>query len=376
MKHCLQILRRVLVPALLVLLFALPVQAEGLGQYAAEGDYDYINLYEVTVELREDGSADITYAIDWQVLAGDKSEYLAWVKVGLANRHIGELVPLTDTIGDLQYSDDGGDYAKVVLARRYYSPEAAAENGGPSRVQFAFRVHQSHLFTRGDDGTASFAFTPGWFDEICVEKLVIRWKNGDGFIADNTGVDGDYLLWEFGPLAHGERAVAHVTVPVTLADTYDPSQMLTAEDYPSATASPDEDVLIVLLILFFVFLGILLVVMAAAPGWGGGFGRYDAADWFWYTNGIHTIRRARHLPPPQGYHRTDPPKGFSAGGGQTRGGGVGRHGGGCACVSSCACAASCACACACAGGGRAGCSAKNFYAVKLRRILSQKENAQ
>lgn len=40
------------------------------------------------------------------------------------------------------------------------------------------------------------------------------------------------------------------------------------------------------------------------------------------------------------------------------------HGGGVFISSSCAhssCVSSCACACACAGGGRAGCSVKDFY---------------
>lgn len=36
------------------------------------------------------------------------------------------------------------------------------------------------------------------------------------------------------------------------------------------------------------------------------------------------------------------------------------------CVSHCACVSSCACACACAGGGRAGCSKKDFYGTKLK----------
>lgn len=34
--------------------------------------------------------------------------------------------------------------------------------------------------------------------------------------------------------------------------------------------------------------------------------------------------------------------------------------------SSCACVSRCACACACAGGGRAGCSKKDFYGTNLR----------
>ena len=42
--------------------------------------------------------------------------------------------------------------------------------------------------------------------------------------------------------------------------------------------------------------------------------------------------------------------------------------------SSCACACvSCACACACAGGGRAGCSKKDFYKTNLKLDVVEKE---
>lgn len=363
-------------------LTALPAFAADseLAPYAEDGDMDYIRNYVVTIDLREDGSADITYDIDWQVIDGGLTDYLSWVKIGLANAHVDELTPLTDTISDLQYSDDGGSYAKVVFARRYYSPEIAAQNGGESNVQFAFSVHQSHLFTRNDDGTANFTFTPGWFDDLSVGNMQIRWKNSDGFVADNTGVDGDYLTWDFGPLTHGQAAKVHVTVPITYSENYAPDAAMTAEDY--GTAGGDlEDVAsgIVTVVFLLVFFGICFYAVASrSPAWGGGFGvGIDPADWFWYTNGIHTIRRARTAPPPPGYHRTDPPKNFQPGGGSSRGGGVGRRSDGgndhhftCAC----ACASSCACACACAGGGRAGCSVKDFYTVKLPRPERENED--
>lgn len=360
------------------LLTVLPAAAETPdAPYAEEGDLDYIRNYVVTVDLREDGSADITYDIDWQVIGGEKTDYLSWVKIGLANSHVDELTPLTDTISDLQYSDDGGSYAKVVFARRYYAPAIAAANGGESEVQFAFSVHQSHLFTLNDDGTANFTFTPGWFDDLSVGNMQIRWRNSEGFVADNTGVDGDYLVWDFGPLTHGQAAKVHVTVPVTYSAVYAPEDAMTAEDYSGVQQSTDDDFTEVgYILLFVVFFGVCIFLVAYRPPyWGGGFGGgIDPMDWFWYTNGIHTIRRARTAPPPPGYHRTDPPKNFRPGGGTSRGGGVGRRDSGgndhhftCAC----ACASSCACACACAGGGRAGCSVKDFYTVKLPRTESE-----
>ena len=60
-------------------LLALPAAAaEADAPYAEDGDMDYIPLYRVTVDPREDGSADITYEIDWQVIDGGRDDYLSW----------------------------------------------------------------------------------------------------------------------------------------------------------------------------------------------------------------------------------------------------------------------------------------------------------
>ena len=341
---------------------------DGLAPYADDGDLDYIPDYFVTVDLREDGSADIVYDITWQVIGGDQTDYLSWVKIGLPNAYAEDLTPLTDTISDLQYTGDGGSYAKVVFARRYYSPEVAAQNGGESRVRFAFSVHQSHLFSLNSDGTATFEFTPGWFDDLVVEHMQVRWRSGDGFVADNTSEEDGYLIWDFGPMGHGQSANIHVTVPVTTAETFDPDAQLTAADYDDGGMTADEmiGILTVVIGLLIFAAALIIIVGSMTPDWGGGFGSgLDPDDWFWYTNGVHTIHVARTAPPPKGYTRTDPPKNYHTGGGSSRGGGVGRHNSGCASSCACACASSCACACACAGGGRAGCTAKDFYTYKL-----------
>ena len=344
------------------------VNSADIAPYADDGDMDYIPDYLVTVDLRADGSADITYDITWQVIGGDQTDYLSWVKIGLPNAYAEDLTPLTDTISDLQYSGDGGSYAKVVFARRYYAPEVAAKNGGESRVRFAFSVHQSHLFSLGDDGTATFEFTPGWFDDLVVEHMQVRWRSGDGFVADNSSEEDGYLIWEFGPMGHGQSANIHVTVPVTTAETFDPDAQLTAADYDDGGMTADEmiGILTVVIGLLIFAAALIIIVGSMTPDWGGGFGSgLDPDDWFWYTNGVHTIHVARTAPPPKGYTRTDPPKNYHTGGGSSRGGGVGRHNSGCASSCACACASSCACACACAGGGRAGCTAKDFYTYKL-----------
>lgn len=52
--------------------------------------------------------------------------------------------------------------------------------------------------------------------------MQVRWRNYDGFVADNTGMDGDYLTWDFGAMGHGQAANVHVTVPITNAAAFDP----------------------------------------------------------------------------------------------------------------------------------------------------------
>ena len=59
----------------LVLLLVLPLLA--LPARADEGDLDEIANYVVTVDPRADGTADITYEIDWNVIGGSADEPLS-----------------------------------------------------------------------------------------------------------------------------------------------------------------------------------------------------------------------------------------------------------------------------------------------------------
>lgn len=333
---------------------------------ADSGDLDRINSYTVTVDPRADGSADITYDIDWEVIGGSADEPLSWVKIGLANDRVDSFENLTpDTVSGVRaQTEDGNTFARITFVRRYYAPDYAAQAGQQSRVRFSFRVHQSHLYTQDDDGTATYLFTPGWFDDLCVEELTIRWKATDGMTADTETLQDGYYVWNFGPMDHGEKATVRVQVPAEVTAAYDPS----TEMLPSESA--DEDLLVGLMVLlFFIFIGFAIYCdIAVRPRWRGGFGRSDRR---WYTNGTRTIHLAPGAVPPQGYRPTTPPASFHADGGSFRGGGAGRGSGGCAC----ACVSSCACACACAGGGRAGCSVKNFYRITVKSAASGEEES-
>lgn len=310
--------------------------AAALPAHADDGDMDEITHYTVTVDTRADGSADITYELDWNVIGGSLDEPLTWVRIGLPNSHNDSLVNLTpDTVLNVSSVDDGGSFAKVDFINAYFPPDIAATIGAQSSVHFAFQVHQSHLFLLNEDG--------------------------------------NYLVWNFGPLDHGESATVHVSVPAHTAQNYSPDAAATdSEMY----YDDSDQVLVFFFVLLLVIIVIALITVSVSRTngiWNGGFGEDDPDDWYWYSNGHTHIHVARNLPPPEGYHRVPPPANFKAGGGKTRGGGAGRRSGGSdhsnhsSCACACACVSSCACACACAGGGRAGCSTKNFYKITVKK---------
>ena len=256
-----------------------------------------------------------------------------------------------ETVSGVRYSGDGGgSFARVTFKKRYYPPDYAAASGQESRVQFAFRVHQSQLYTLNEDGTASYVFTPRWFSDLSIDEMTVRWRADEGVTADATRFGGRLLCLAL--RRAGARRARHrgaCGCPAAAAAAFDPAAALPAAGQSSALT----DLIPAFVTLVVVLLAVYALVLAARshPRWRGGFGS-AASDWVFYTNGLHTIHLARGLTPPPGYRPAPPPPGFKAGGGQFRGGGAGKsdsgHNAGCACACACV---SCACACACAGGG-------------------------
>ena len=58
-----------------VLLAALALLAAACLPALAAGDLDEISRFEVRVELRGDGTADITYTVDWLVLDSTRARW-------------------------------------------------------------------------------------------------------------------------------------------------------------------------------------------------------------------------------------------------------------------------------------------------------------
>ncbi len=308
--------RNLLLWALLALLALLPASA-------LAKDLDEIENYGVSVQLREDGSMDLTYHVDWKVLDDKAEGPLEWVKIGIPNQHADSFSAISSSISRIGYLSDGGAYVKITFDRAYRAGET---------VSFDFSFHQEYMYVLEED-TVRFSLTPGWFDGIEVKNAVIRWLAAGTSSSSADTAEGDYLYWTR-PLRKGERIRAEVTYPRSYFMTLDPAKQSTRTSAGGGSSEGDDSGS-VLSGLF----GLGIIVAAfwwirsklrdnyrGGSGFGGGHG------------GGHTVIVTR------------------AHTGSRRSSCVHSS---CACAS-CACA-SCACACACAGGGRAGCSRKDFY---------------
>lgn len=277
----------------------------------AEEPLDEIQAYHIKVHMRPDGTMDIRYRIEWKVL-DDKSEGpLTWVKVGIPNKHVDEIVALSNNIKEIGYMSDNGAYIRIDLDREYYAGEV---------ITLEYTVHQSYMYIiEKDSHLCRYSFTPGWFEEIEVKDITIMWSAENVIESTATREENGYLIWN-SSLGMGERLNASVKYNLDAFTTNEDQQYTEEHGGESDLA---ETVLIVVGIIILV---LILVVIFGGDG-------YDSGRGFGGTGyRSHT------------YVRT-----YSS------------------CVrSSCACVSSCACACACAGGGRAGCSKKDFYKTNLK----------
>lgn len=343
----------------------------------AWADYDYIDAYYIDVTPdTEDGSLLISVELTWTAL--EELPYGQELKIGIPNGSVREETALTDNISQLMYD---GSYMYVYLDRGYDEGET---------FTFAYSWVQEYMYTLGDDGSVSYDYTPGWFDEAKVGEMTVTWHDPEGLIGDFGGSSGamytvleDGLLVKKVDLSYGEQ--------ISVTASYDQWPTVLDSQYSAGKYDGDWDMdwdddyyyyddyqdtvsdMIASVITVIVLVVILMVVVnRSRRSYRGGFGtRYVFVDHLWYPAGPDGKPRPGSVGVKE---RPRPPKSSGGGfGGGSRGGGFGGGGfsGGshCACASSCACA----CACACAGGGRAGCSAKNLYgAVKLNAALPEK----
>ena len=374
-----------------IMMFAVPVFA----------DTDEILNYTITVDVNDDATLNLNYHIDWKVLdSGSGIGPLSWMKIGIPNSHVVETKGLSKTVDHINRS---GNYAEVYLDRNYYEGEVASVD---------FLVVQDYMYqvNKFTEGETVYSFTPGWFDDIKVDKLVIRWNNNKATsINPDCFIEDDYYVWETN-LSKGDRFTVSITYPND-AFAFDLSKKAEVEEKESPIVEFFETLLgfIMMLSCIAVPIGLpILLGYLGNRGFGGnsptinkttrvkvtyydscpgcGAPRKEGAKFceycgksmvkseetiteeqlkkeekaaaaftkngeYRYGSSPNTFIRVNSVRVPNPHYRA--PSRSSGGGGH--------HHSSCA-HSSCACA----CACACAGGGRAGCTTKDFYNTNLK----------
>ncbi len=291
---------------------------------------DRIDLYEITVTPREDGSLDLDYHFVWTPL--DKSEDLTWIEIGMANPSFTfyEDSFSPTIVSHEKYVDEDYVSARLYLDRPYIAGET---------LEFSFSVCQRDMLCREDHGYF-YEFVPGWFNATPVENYRFIWKASPMHLSANTSssISGE-PAWE-GSMPCG----TYITLEVHYgADTFAGAPTVEHEEFNGEVSNSLEDGKAAAII----FAGLVCLILLIFQ--------------LYMVDGVISYHRGRGFLTGYGHHvhvygRVNPryqkeqEKHASKGGGH-------RSGGGCAC----------ACACACAGGGRAGCSQKDTKAFPVKK---------
>jgi hypothetical protein len=349
------------IPILFLLLMSLtPVEA------AQAAGTDEIKVYTIDILPQEDGSLITTYTIHWCVISNSAGP-LQWFTVGMPNENY-QILSSSGDVSSVRPNNEGFDsMVRIDLPHEV--------NAGDC-VNVSVQVHQYGLAIL-DENTQEieFHFTPGWFNDVPVDKLQVTWH----LPAVSTGLKtvspkptAQYesrLVWE-ADLLPGEKFPIKVVYErgafpgfnpeistgssspgVTTPGAIQVTQGTSISEDTEGTGSPALGITLPLLFIpcLCIVLIIVLVVIILVIRLFLGVGRIYRGGGFF-----------------GGYHGGG---GWFGGGGSGSGGGGGgsislpRSGGGSGSFggrgSSCACVSS-GCACACAGGVRAGCSRKGF----------------
>ena len=313
---------------LLVVLIIIQIAAIYFAAVYNPQPIDVIKDYRVSVVPLDDGKLDITYSIKWLPLS---DEALTWVDIGLANVNVQILdFALSSNISSYQLitDDDGYVALRLHFDRAYRSGET---------FEFSFRIEQGDLLCYTD--TYFYEFVPSWFNEIPVESYAFLWAKDGADSSNSDTTDKNSYVWR-GSLDCGGYRVMQIRYP---KDAFSGNKTVTYEPFDDEGAyngiKESKIVAVVFAAVICVILAVIeLTIVDSYVSYHKGRGFLTG-----YGHYVHVYGRAN----PHYIHERDKHNAASSG----RGGG-----GGCAC----------ACACACAGGGRAGCSQKDFYSFKKK----------
>lgn len=362
---------------------------------------DEILTYSIIAEVNDDATVTLTYHIDWKVLDSSSEGPLEWVKIGIPNNKYKSYRALSNTISKIAPLSSGGSWMRIDFDRKYYKDEV---------VSFDFEVVQDYIYQMNysNEGETVYQFTAGWFDNIDVDNFAILWKADKALTwYPQAEVNNGYIMW-LSSLSPSEKFNVEVTYPND-AYNFDVSKNMKDSSHSNTSYDDDDtDASDVLAGLFCLCVG-MYVIIAPIVAISKGIKNYASGGTFGDVDKKYTRTKIVYYPTCEGCGGTreegkdvcaycgrsmikskeviteDALKKEEKEAGKFKKNGtfhyssdpytyvhvhvthVPRPKPSCA-HSSCACAShcACACACACAGGGRAGCTNKDFYNTNLK----------
>lgn len=369
---------------------------------------DEILDYQITCDVNQDATVTIQYDVSWKVLDDSSEGPLEWVQIGLPNNHVNSLVGNTDNIDSIEIKNSGGTYAVIYFDRAYYEDEV---------IDFSYTAEIDYMYQYyPEEGLCEYRFTPGWFESAPVDNIEVRWNcDNTQKIEPSSLVENGYYTWN-SSLEPNEKFSIEIQYPSD-AFAFDLTQH---ENESSGVDSVFE----VIGVIIGIFVAIMMFIVPMAMPALIGFGIYKAATGFAASTAPKKITRTiieyyescpncggsrdegsekcsycgsnmvkskkevteeeipkvdktladfktkgeyRYSSNPNTFVRVNvipvPVARTSSSSGRSSGSSFHSSGSHSSCAhSSCACA----CACACAGGGRAGCSTKDFYNTDLK----------
>ena len=281
-------------------------------------DLDRINEYTITIDPRSNGTLDMNYHLEWEVLDSKTEGPLKWIKIGIPNANVSGITALSNNIQKIAYYQDGGNYIRIDFKKSY-------EQG--SVIDIDFKFNQAYMYNLSS-GYCNYKFIPGWFSDIYVKNLTIKWKADNiSTYSPNAKVSHGYYVWSTS-LSKGRTYTVNISYPegtFKTSNNMQASKATITSRYNNTSGIPAG-----IVILFVLVFAVSILSSICGGGYsshrGWGYSSYNS----WDDRSSWSSSRS-------------------------------------SCVSSCACA----------GGGRAGCSKKDLYGThlrtkKLNEILNKK----
>lgn len=292
--------------------------------------YDKIKEYSIHINPNSDATLDMEVYIKWDVLKNnDDGSGVTDAYIGCANSYVYNLQICEDSnIRSINYEYKNGSTICCKLNSVFYK-------GSSFILHYKYTQSRIFYYNKSVD-RIEYNYIPGWFNYIDIENMNIYWKTSpEYYYASTDTIDGEYLFWHKDYSTSGSRssyqiayekgAFPNVNLKEGYKETKDPNRFIP----------------------LFVFVGTiaLLVLVCVINACSKKYDYYSARG-FYPDDDFYHHRVRFHGVSIKGtaINTPNPTKPVSSGS-------HGHSGHSCAC----------ACACACAGGGRAGCSRKDFY---------------